>query len=61
MGYSLQTTIDSQCDFNLQKIVHSIALPDIKLVYNTELFTLDELKLATKSMHDGKAAGLDMN
>ena len=34
-------------------------LPNIKLVHNTKLFTLDELKFATKAMQDRKAAGVD--
>ena len=42
-----------------EKVVHPNILPDINLVYNDQLFTLDELKIAIKAMQDGKAAGVD--
>ena len=42
-----------------KKVVHPNAFPNINLVYNIKLFTLDELKCATKAMQDGKAAGVD--
>ena len=44
---------------SVKKVVHPNAFPDIRLDYNTGLFTLAELKSATKSMSDGKAAGVD--
>jgi hypothetical protein len=44
---------------SVKKVVHPNVLPNIKLVYNTKLFTLDELKFATKAMQDRKAAGVD--
>ena len=44
---------------NIKKDLHPNILPNIKLDYNVELFTLSELKSATKSMSDGKAAGVD--
>ena len=44
---------------SVKKVVHPNVFPGIKLDYNVELFTLNELQSATKSMSDGKAAGVD--
>ena len=44
---------------NAKKVVHPNVFPNIKLVYNTKLFTLEELQIATMSLKNGKTAGVD--
>jgi hypothetical protein len=44
---------------SLKKVVHAPVLPHLKLEYNIQLFTLDEIENATKSLQNGKASGVD--
>ena len=44
---------------SVKNVIHPILFPDIKLDFNTESFTLTELKFAAQAMRDGKTAGVD--
>ena len=42
-----------------EKIVHKSVLPDVKLKYNVDPFSMNELKAAVASVSVGKASGVD--
>ena len=44
---------------NTRKVVHNPVFPGVNLGFKTDLFTMDELRIAVSSLENGKAPGID--